>query len=107
MTDQRIMLRQPRMRVVLGDPEDESTWEEYEVQTIGSDQMRVEELFAQRKWGKPLEEPFRLNLSLGYFAMNRTGRFIGTLDEFIAQSIETMAIAQEEVFPTVPDPVPA
>jgi hypothetical protein len=107
MTDQRIVLRSPRYNVIMGDPEDETTWEEYQVRSIGRDQIAAEELFGQEKLGKPMDSPLRFSSAMAYFAMVRTGRYVGSFHEFTTDCIEANAVAQEEAFPTVPEPAPA
>jgi hypothetical protein len=107
MADQRIVLRSPRFNVIMGDPEDETSWEEYQVRSIGRDQVAAEELFGREKFGKPIDAPLRFSSAMAYFAMVRTGRYVGSFDEFVADCIEANAVAQEEVFPTVPEHTPA
>lgn len=69
-----VKLTTPRLRVVLGDPEDESTWTELHVQTIGRDVQATEELLGQLKRGTFSSSPIAAQAMLAYFASRRSGQ---------------------------------
>lgn len=103
-----IKLSTPRVKVVLGDPDDPDTWEETEVQTIGRDLQAVEELLGQLKRGAFGANPIAAQAMAGYFAMRRTGRIDAgmTWPEFEASYLEVADVAAEPVGPTPPAPGP-
>lgn len=97
----KIALKSPRLVVVLGNPDDESTWTEVPVQTIGSDMERVEAYYAKAK--RPLQEyPIESQRMLGYFALRRSGRIAPDVspDDYAAGHIETMGAGVETIRPT-------
>lgn len=95
-----------RFTVILGDPEDESTWESHEVQSIGRDMSAVEVDFSRRNW-KVSERPVTAQAMLGYYAMRRTGRIPADFSwsDFEAAYLEVAnADEAEDVTPTQPAP---
>jgi hypothetical protein len=99
-----IHLNSPRYRVVFGDPEDETTWTEVEVQAITRDLQQAESLFVRHKWGKPADQPFRLTAASAYFALKRSGRIEGTWDDFENGYLEVGVAGVDAVDPTQPAP---
>lgn len=69
-----------RFRVWAGDPDDP---EEYTIHAFGRDVQRVENEFANRKWGSDTTaRPMTAAAMSAYFAMLRTNKFSGTFEEF-------------------------
>jgi len=99
-------LQNPRLTIVLGDVEDESTWEEHQVQTLGRDWQAVEEQFGRRKWGPISSRNITAQAMLGYYALRRTGRIPAgfTWEDFEAAYLEVANAELENVSPTEPAP---
>ena len=103
---QLLQLTSPRLRVILGDPENPESWTSEEVQTIGRDTVHTETLFGVQKIGRTVDHPVRSLTAMAYYAMVRTGKFSGPFDAFEEAYVEIVPLAGGEAFPTVPGPVP-
>lgn len=80
-----------RFKVVLGDPEDDATWTEFNVTAFGRDIQQVERLFADRKWGTTTDRPVTAATAAAYYALTRGGKFAGSFDDFENAYIEVQA----------------
>jgi hypothetical protein len=102
-----ITLSSPRYRVVVGDWDDETTWRELEVQSLGRDLQMAESLFARHKdWGRPTENAIKLQAVAAFYALRRTGQVDGSWDAFESAYLEVTEAGQEVVGPTEPGPEP-
>lgn len=105
----RIKLKSPRYRVLIGDPEaSEDTWQEFEVQVIGRDNARAETIFTRNKWGKMLDHPILFQDLTAWCALTRRGLIELSWDEFRDTYIEVAGADDEDdpgasdVLPTLP-----
>ncbi len=98
----RIKLKSPRYRVVLGDVDDPDTWEEFEVQAIGADQVRAESIFARRKWGQINDFRVKFADLSAWCALTRTGQLDATWEQFQDLYIEVTGAEDDEEGDTVP-----
>jgi hypothetical protein len=101
-----IKLSSPRLRVITGNVDDESTWTEYEFQTIGQDSIMAETLAGVQKWGRVQDHALRYLSAMAYYAMLRNGKFQGGYDEFERATIEVQPVGVTDSFPTVTGPEP-
>jgi hypothetical protein len=101
-----IKLTSPKLRVILGDPDQPDTWRAEDVQTIGRDITSTETLFGVQKIGRPADHPVRSITATAYFGLVRTGKYQGSFDQFETDYVEISPIGQDEAFPTEPGPVP-
>lgn len=102
-----VSLKSPRLRVVLGDPEDASSWDEHTIRVIGRDMQATEELLRQLKRGSLGENPITGQAMFAYFALRRTGAIPPgtTWADFQNTYLEvTEAESAEQVGPTSPAP---
>jgi len=106
MATPTVHLSSPRLRVVLGDPDDPATWKTEEVQTIGRDTVATETLFGVQKIGRTIDHPVRSLVAMGYYALVRTGKYQGPFDQFERDYIELQPLGNDQAFPTEPGPVP-
>lgn len=95
-----VTLQSPRYRVVIGDPDEPSTWQELVVQALTRDLASAEGLFAKRKWGSPGEQPIKLTAVSAYMALLRSGQIAGSWDQFEAQYLEVTEAGSDRVDPT-------
>lgn len=103
---ERIRLSSPRLRVVVGNPADESTWQEMRVQSINRDQLEAEKELLDGKRGAFTDHPILVLTAIAYAALRRTGKLTaGSLKDFEAGCIDLEAI-DELVDPTRPEPDP-
>lgn len=101
-----IKLTSPKLAIVTGDPDDDSTWEEFEVQTIGRDSIMAETLGGVQKWGRVQDHSMRYLSAMGYYAMMRRGAFSGSYEDFENATIEIRPVGADNAFPTVTGPEP-
>lgn len=106
MNPQALKLSSPKLRVILGDPENPDSWSVLEVQTIGRDTVSAETYFGVKKIGRPIDHPVRSLVAMAYYAMVRTGKYSGPLDEFESEYVEIQPLDSDDAFPTDPGPVP-
>ena len=97
-----IKLNSPKYKVVFGDPEDDETWTELDVQAITRDITAAETMFATSRWGKMLDSPVKAMAVSAYFALRRTGRIEGDWASFEAAYIDIGQVEVEAVDPTPP-----
>lgn len=71
--DAEIVLSSPKLRVVIGDPADASTWRQYVVQTVNKDHLRAEAQLAARK-GDVTSEPIHMLTAAAFHALKRSGQ---------------------------------
>lgn len=102
-----IKLTSPKLRVVMGNPDDESTWTEHEVQTMGRDSTAAETLMGVQKYGRTTDHPVLFMVAMAYYAMLRNGAFAGPWDDFQNAYIEITGIGEDEAFPTEAGAEPA
>ena len=101
-----VTLTSPRYRVVLGDPDDEATWQEVEVQALTRDIQHAEQMFVQRRWGKPADQPVKITAVAAYCALLRKGLISGTWEEFEQSYLEVGEAGSDEIPPTEPGLIP-
>lgn len=83
-----VKLSSPRFRVVLGDVDDEASWQELRVQAIGRDLQAAETLFHRRKWGPAQSQAIKFQAAAAYYALRRTGAIEGEWEAFEAGYLE-------------------
>lgn len=91
-----------KFRVLSGTPEDPV---EHHVASIGRDIQKVEQLFADRKWGGTDSRPMTAAAATAYFAMMRAGQYSGTWADF--EEFYLAVEPEEPVTVTPTGPVPA
>lgn len=94
-------------RVVLGDPDDESTWVEHVVRAMPMDLRRAEEQMRRRKV-KIGDAMVAVELMQTYYALQRTGALDAetSYDDFEAVLLDFAPGGTEPVDPTGPAPGP-
>lgn len=97
-----LKLRNPRFRVILGNPDDESSWNAIDVQTIGADFQRVESHMQTHKLGSMQDMPLTGTALAAYYALCRAGRFDGEFDAFESAYLEIQTVSEQTVTPTEP-----
>lgn len=89
-----------RFRAILGNPEDPDSLVELEVLGVGRDVQQAERLFADRKWGETASRPATAAAAVSYFALQRSGKFTGSFDEFEAQYLSIEPVEAVVATPT-------
>lgn len=98
-----IRLNSPRVRVVLGDPDDPGSWQEHEVQTIHKDMVMAETEMATSKRGATTEHQMLTLTIAAYMALRRTGRIqAGQVDDFVDGCLDLDVVSGGAKDPTDP-----
>lgn len=94
----RIALSAPKLRVVLGDWDDESTWTELEVQTFQPDMVAAEELLKRNGIPTFNDSPITAQAAIAYFALKRRRHDDAhAWDDFLARLLETSQVEDQVV----------
>lgn len=96
-----------RFRVWFGNPENDEDQRAELVHGVGRDVQKAEEFFAQRGWGQTQSRPMTSAAVTAYFALQRSGRFTGSWEEFEEQYLAVEPVETVTATPTEAAPAPA
>lgn len=103
MAPEPIKLSSPHYRVVLGDPNDETTWSETTIRTFSTDMMRAEQIMARAKENVQ-SLPMRYGAICVWAALKRRGDVDSPWEDFERSLVDLDQVGETVAVPTQPAP---